>query len=330
MNIILDRFYNSLSNKVLATDDFNKGTRILSKKSAADKKYISNNRKVVKYLTFDIDSCFALDMIDDALIPTPTIISENPEKHTAHFFYELDNSVTFFENSRLKPQKFLADVENGLTNLLKADKNFNNIIVKNPLSNFHTIHTFNSIYDLNELNEYVVNHKKINVKETNREVIGRGRNCDMFDRVRYFAYQEVFKEKHNFESLCYCLQNKAESMNTYQNPLSLTEIRHICKSVAKWTIENKLTLKNGYTPCADLFSADWEFLDTKDKQKKSAEYTHKKRRDEKHILIDKAIDFILSNKIKSTHKNISKYSSIPVKSLSRYSDYIKNRLHQKE
>lgn len=75
--------------------------------------------------------------------------------------------------------------------------------------------------------------------EPARETSGLGRNCDLFDRLRYFAYRKVLKFKKSgglAEAWRARLFSVASGMNgDFARPLSDLEVRGIAKSVAKWT-----------------------------------------------------------------------------------------------
>ena len=69
------------------------------------------------------------------------------------------------------------------------------------------------------------------------ETAGLSRNCDVFNELRRFAYRNVlaYKDRGNLDAWRLRLFNEARALNVFALPLSLSELRGIANSVAKWT-----------------------------------------------------------------------------------------------
>ena len=75
-------------------------------------------------------------------------------------------------------------------------------------------------------------------KRTTQKNIGVGRNCTVFEELRLWAYKWVLEYKRNKASYTQwhsAVFEQAERLNAFAMPLPFGEIKHLVKSVAKWT-----------------------------------------------------------------------------------------------
>ena len=116
-------FINQIISKPFCTDDFNRdGIYRANKRQALNKVYIEhNNDSFINSIVFDIDTETAAIAWQDANIPIPNFITQNPANGHAHLFYALSSPVCITENARRKPQKLLKGVIEGLTERLGAN-----------------------------------------------------------------------------------------------------------------------------------------------------------------------------------------------------------------
>jgi len=168
----------------------------------------------------------------------PTIIVKNPANAHAHLFYGLETPVCTGPNSRGKPFWYAKSVQLAMRTKLHADPGYARLMAKNPFHpSWHT-QWIPKLYDLGELSEYVTLPKGLPARDS--EPGGTGRNCNLFDLLRHWAYQQMrdFEQQgRNFDRWDDYVLAQAEAINTStfcHDPLPFSEVKSIAKSVAKW------------------------------------------------------------------------------------------------
>ena len=117
---------------------------------------------------------------------------------------------------------------------LCADPGYAGLIAKNPFHDAWRALWVQHLYDLGELAEYV----NLPKHRPQREALGLGRNCTLFDELRAWAYRWVREYKRNDatgEQWYRAVLGQAERLNAFPVPLAFNEVRAIAKSIAKWT-----------------------------------------------------------------------------------------------
>ena len=100
------------------------------------------------------------------------------------------------ENAKLKPLEFASKVENGMAVKLGADLGYSGFITKNPMnSHWSPYWSGAELYDLGFLSEHV---NLISNKKLKSESYGLGRNVNLFEDLRLYAYRNVLKFKKKF------------------------------------------------------------------------------------------------------------------------------------
>lgn len=237
----LQLFADSLPRRPYCTDDLSAGLAIRPAIDALEKRYIQyNGPALVRWLVFDVDRAFSSHDDDWRIIAPPNLIMRNRENAHAHVAYGLAAGVCKTDAARQAPLRLLSAINEGFRHALDADAGFAQLICKNPMNAHWQVETQReALYDLHELSEYV--DLEAAVKRTRalpkREQTGLGRNCSLFDSLRTWAYKWVgdFKIKTSFERWHDAVRDKAEKLNTFLDPLPLSEIRATAKSVARWT-----------------------------------------------------------------------------------------------
>lgn len=252
-------------------------------------------------------------VLEDKIVPYPTLIVENKDiKHRAHFLYELNTPILLFDNAHNKPKEFAADVEHGLTNLLGADDNFNNVFIKNPNSNEFTVFDTGFTYDLAELNEYIVNKP---AKKVEKYCSLLSRNCYLFDKGRFWSYNNILLYE-NFSQFFADVFEKIHIENSkLSTMLSDKEIGYIAKSIATWTWKNRYRIRGSKFDVGavkDFYNGDWKALSDKEKKQQGAYYCHSKQRQETEKKIISAIALL-----KSKNERITKTAVAQILGLSR-------------
>ena len=145
------------------------------------------------------------------------------------------NKVFCQEEARLsKPYQYLRAIESAYDSKYQCDKHFARYIHRNPFyKDSLTDWRHTKRHSLNELAE-VVNLNTARVKKGSRAVKGNGRNCTVFDDLRFWAYNQDKKQftYEQWQQRCY---TQAVAYNAFENPLPPEELIGIARSVAKYT-----------------------------------------------------------------------------------------------
>lgn len=168
-----------------------------------------------------------------ANLPPPTYCAINPENEHVHLGYALAAPVCTSEFARLKPLQYLAAIEYAYMVKLKADMAYTAPTAKNPLHpSWKVWEPANApVYELGYLAEFA----DLTSKRLPR-VAGLGRNCDLFDGLRNWAYGGVreFWRPGGEERWQEAVRLNAESLNTFSVPLGSSELAGIARSVARY------------------------------------------------------------------------------------------------
>lgn len=229
--------------KPYASNDLDFGLTIQNKNKALDMLYLQVNHPLYLHtLVFDIDKENCFYEYENAHLPTPSFITKSPDSGRCHYGYMLNAPITSGEKSRQKPVKFARALYYNMANRLGADLSYAGLITKNPYSSHWS--PFWSGVELYELNDLADCFDELN-KPEKRENTGLafGRNVEMFDTIRIWAYKNVLKYKNEstFEKFFNELLLKCQMHNSYLNTndlLPYNEIKSTSKSIAKWCWNN--------------------------------------------------------------------------------------------
>jgi hypothetical protein len=230
-------FYEYLAPKPYCTDML--GCLLIRPKAIAIRNaYIQPNPITRAYwLVFDIDSEQSRYWWDEWEIPTPNIEIRNPENNHQHLFYQIDPAVYTLRQARRKPLELAADVDRGLTALLDADPGYGKLIAKNPFHSRWTVYVWHEkAWGLTELIQRIPD-RLLRQKQPQRETIGLGRNCTVFEVARTFAYSEWRRLKFADEARLFERVHEF-SMNVnadFNVPMLPQEVKSIVRSITKWT-----------------------------------------------------------------------------------------------
>lgn len=232
-------FYRNLPHKPYCTDDLGQGVIIRPKKTAIQMPYIQHNPPCfISSLVFDVDTSDAYFSWFDANLPTPNWIAKNRLNGHAHVGYMLATPVCTTHNAKQKIIEYTAKIQQAYSLALGADHGYSGLITKNPCNNTWENHIFDvQPYELSYLADFVDLQE---LKTDLREVSGLGRNCAMFDTVRFWAYKAIRAhlavgfEKWHLEVL-----GQAKNANgAFLEPLPYSEVKATAKSVARWVWRN--------------------------------------------------------------------------------------------
>lgn len=235
-----ENFIKNLPHKPYCSWGKGTATLVRSKQNAIKLPLIQvNPPHLVNYLVFDIDAPDAFLHFFDADLPTPTWIAKNKENGHCHVCYELRTPVCKTANAKLKPLRYLASIEYTYGKKLGADIGYVGLLTKNPIDRDWDVSYLNPRpFDLDELADYVDLENK--AKHKKNEVSGLGRNCSMFDTVRFWAYKAIRElSREGYESWYnQVLKITLNANHAFLQPLPYGEVKATAKSIAKWVWRN--------------------------------------------------------------------------------------------
>ena len=197
-----------------------------------------NYRNSVKWLTYDDDDPMARFNWNDRNCPPPNILALNQTNGHGHLFYGLEIPVHKNETSSQKALRYLASIDIALTGALDADRGFAKLVAKNPLHDkWDVLFPRESLYDLDELASWL-DLEKYQDKRKRLPSFGYGRNVNLFNAVREWAYRQRRKQSFLSEEMFRdTVRNHALAVNGQINepPLTHSEVRSTAKSISQWT-----------------------------------------------------------------------------------------------
>jgi len=237
----------------LASDDLRQGIYRMSRESALGLRYIeANPHAVSNLLVVDIDH-------DDAGLRAmwnrskwlPNAVVENPANGHAHAVWALREAVTRTEYARRAPLAFAAAVTEGLRRSVDGDQAYSGLITKNPTheaweASWNTDH----LYELGELREHLETAGFMPpaswARTRRKKPIGLGRNCDIFESARAWAYREVRNHWGNANELHTAITEHVHTLNAeYSEPLRHSEAKAIAESIWRWIITRSRIWRDG-------------------------------------------------------------------------------------
>ncbi len=232
-------FYKNLPHKPYCSDELSAGLIIRQKKTAIQMPYIQHNPPCfITSLVFDIDRSDAYFAWSDANLPTPSWIAKNRLNGHAHVGYMLAIPVCTTHNAKQKIIEYTAKIQQAYSLALGADKSYSGLITKNPCHNTWENYIFDvQPYELGYLADFVELQE---LKTDLREVSGLGRNCAMFDTVRFWAYKAIRAHlSGSFDRWHTEVLEQAKNANdAFIQPLPYSEVKATAKSVARWVWRN--------------------------------------------------------------------------------------------
>lgn len=234
-----------------------RGLRIMAQKEALTCRNIQLNPPfMITFLTFDFDYDAGIDyrvnaplvVIDnDLCLPFWYVI--NPQNGHSHIIYVLKTPVFATSAAHSKPLRYLEDIRYAMTWKMQADPAYNGLTSKNPFCPSWKVYVCSprpvSLMDLalrvglegslEDRRRYGYLPDKAH-RRASEDVIGLGRNCAIFERVRLWSYRAIREYwgkgyKEWVSAVKYkCRQENAE----FPMPLSEVELTQIAKSIARW------------------------------------------------------------------------------------------------
>ena len=300
-NEIIGRFYDNLPKRPYCCDNFKHGPNIRSKDQAVAKAHVELAQHRRAYLAFDVDREGAAYSWEEANLPAPTIVCVNPKNAHAHLLYELRIPVLFpLRNGEMgrasrRGMRFYKAVRRAYVSEMGSDPAYNGLLCKNPLHKAWRVATYNALYDLGELADYV------DISKTSRNIATRtidisGRNVTLFDRARFFAYRVV--KRFNGQEALHCrVRRFCELDNKFFNPpLPMAEVRSVARSVASWTWRHRDRIIHkrdigvmGLERLPAVMEATQRIKEVKERQRAGAQYVAQQKSEQAEAKIRAAI-----------------------------------------
>jgi len=232
-----------LPEKPYCGNDLRHGLVIRSRAHALSFDLIQLNHPLTQRLVaFDIDRPAGGLAWEEARLPPPNIIVGNASNGHAHLIYALRDPVHAAPQSRSAPLRYLADIERGMIRRLDADPSYSGFIAKNPRSpSWRTQWTAAAPYALEELNRHLTATDKRR-ESAEDDLIGLGRNCILFHKLRQVAYRAILAFKRTdrspvrFQERLVRIAGRInqEFALTPVGPLSAAEVSSVVKSVLRF------------------------------------------------------------------------------------------------
>ena len=224
---------------------------------AVRRKYIQlNPPRTCMWMIFDVDRHVAHQRWSDVNLPPPAWTASDRRTGRGHVVYGLAYPV---KTDVVTPQtRLLAAVQHAVTDRLDADRGYSGLMTKNPRwQDQNTGEKWSSVawakpgtnYTLREFLDWVDLPKKTEKPSAAEIRIGLGRNIEIFDLLRFWAYKAW--PDHSNEELwirAVCGQADRISMSSLHIPfLSCNEVGHIAKSVARWVWKHRGEFKTSFS-----------------------------------------------------------------------------------
>ncbi|PMM62062.1 hypothetical protein BCT54_19570 [Vibrio splendidus] len=301
-------------------------TKVRPREFAIRYPYITVNSKVMtSWLVFDIDH-EDLEYPDPYIwekvgLPAPSLIVRDRHTNKCHLFYAIVPVCTS-DNAHLKPIQYMKAIYQAMAKKLKADECYSGPVSKTP---FHpwwsTTELHREVYSLGELADYVVleSNTPWGVKEANEN--SHSRHCLLFDKLRFFAYSIVKKEREegSFDSFQRRLTELAHRSNHFthvgfDSNLPSSSLRSTVKSVADWTWANYY----GRSDCHRHVMQLDDRLPLEEKQALAAKRTHQQRSEKTVKQITIAYHRLVQAKMSITQVAIAAAARVSRQTVAKY------------
>jgi len=165
----------------------------------------------------------------------PNFVIYNPVSESHQAYWLLADAVHCQKQSKQNPPfQFLRAIERAYDEKYNCDKHFVRYISRNPLfAAADTDWRHDRAYKLSELAE-VVELNKRRVVAGNKAIKCDGRNCTVFDDLRYWAYTQDTSHQTREQWFQRCLTQAIE-YNKFKVPLDIKEVTTIARSVSNYT-----------------------------------------------------------------------------------------------
>jgi hypothetical protein len=289
-----------------------------------------NTTKMKKYIIIDIDSDKLFNFLK-ADLPKPNFILKNKHKVGGHLFYVLDRPIThkYYEAKWKK-------VQQGFSEILGGDPLNKGFIGKNLNNNidFEYIEYEVESYNIDDLYEYLPKQEFKTVHISSRKlfntqdkpkydktlfgVVGE-RNVSLFNELRQVGYQ-LIKKSYNDDDFWTCLINEAlEINNKFLLPLDEKEVEKTTRSIYKYCVDNRTTIKNNTNKGVMELDSD---MDIKEKQKLGALYSASVKNSKTEMKLKVALIEMKKQDIKINISSVARYTKMSKNTIKKYKNLL--------
>jgi len=314
------------------TDISTKGYYKVTTSGVENFKRLRYNRAdiLLQYIIIDCDNNDYQTIMKDPSLPIPNYIIANKGSVGGHLFFILDRPIlkgkafNYFKNRFFR----LFDL---LTKLYNGDVQNKGYIGKNYLNHKDFTHNVLShhLWSLVALEKHFESHSittKRVIEEAARTITSvskedeGGRNNGLFNALRKYAYKEIrlsTSDRYFIENVTL----SADKLNSgYEKPLEAREVKDVVKSVVKYCLKRKRSLR-AYKVQRGKMKLD-KSIELKEKQKLGAEYTAKVKASKSELKLKVAILEMKSKGIKISVSSLSKYTSLSRPTVTKYKHLI--------
>ena len=326
-----DRFVELAPNRPYCTN--NKGSVVIrGKELAFEKRYVQYNPPAMcHWVVFDLDHEDPFIWLAEN-VAEPNYLAVTPFKNTSHVAYAV-RSVCTSESARRHPIEYLAAIEEAYREHLKADIGFAGFITKNPLHpDWNVQYCHDHVYELGELASRVeLKRRYWTRKRANDDThAGLGRNCALFHRTRFWAYDNVHYHrdvlKIPYNDWMRMTLKHCEQFNSFNPDLPYGEVKSTAKSVGKWVWTKYFVqpkVRRG--AMADMFGGCQLELDLKAKQRLAARRTNEMQRSRTEEKIIQAIGQLTAEGKRVSMRAVAKLVGVSHRNLGKhYSSFFKS------
>ena len=271
-----------------------------------------NTSNFKRYIIIDVDheNIFGFEKLD---IPKPNFIVKNKNKVGGHLFWVLDKVCTNEYYIKL-----WRDIQKYFSAVLDGDPHNVGSIGKNPYNDldFEYIEIYPYYHNIKDLHSFVVpaekkeqdelpffkDYKSVNKHE---KIVSTGRNVDLFNTSRVFAYQLIKEDISTIDFKFRLLNKMREENNNFSSPLKSKEVIDTYKSIVKYCLKNWSAIKHNKKEKKMELDSN---MSLKEKQKLSAKYTSKVRVNKTQLEIEKALIEMKEKGIKINVSSVAKYT----------------------
>lgn len=261
----------------------------LEKHIALKNEHIQANHKNIWHFIIIDDDVNSPDAYLDLPVPVPNMIVFNPDSGHCQRWYFLKNGVSRTYWAKRSIQDYYLNTLFKLTALYNGDAFYNGMLARNPFHHKHIcLYPRLETYTLKELNNDMgisqSDYEKGNLYKSdaylliqdycrkNRKLsenMGLGRNCTIFDILRFKAYKIQY-EYGTEADFAIDLKFEAQKINQdyfSQDQLSDNELKHIANSIARYCFKRGHSSQSGKS-----FSERQKVRGTKGGESRSGNY----------------------------------------------------------
>jgi len=282
---------------------------------------------MIYYLVFNLNRCDAALASQNTNIAEPTfLIIDN--SGSGQLVYRLIVPVCISDKGKRHPIEYLAAIQDMYIRVLEADLHYDGLMINNPLNpEFNCLVGDGKSYTLKELAQHVDLSvlKRSKWRQKKKEERGYlGKNVDLFDTLRFWAYDRVTHAKNAlFSTWLKSVMTEAIRINRQQSLLCENEVKWISQRVARWTWDEYTGNGAGCRRGRDNLKNNLLPEDT-DKQTIAAHETNIQRKEKTKKLITAAIKSLQENDLKITQKSVAKTSGLSISTIKRKWNTIKD------